>query len=105
MQAIATGAEFASYSARDKELMAEEQALEAQIGGLNSRQAVMGRPAPDIPGIFSQASEYLTMLIGSVKLTPDPDAEDGHDVDVATGLAALRSVAGLSCMPRLAERR
>ena len=51
MQAIETRAEFASYSARDKELMPEEQALEAQIGRLNSRQAADGRPAPDIPAI------------------------------------------------------
>lgn len=36
------------------------------------------------------------MLIGSVKLTPDPGAEDGLTVDVATDLAALRSAAGLS---------
>ncbi|KKK65260.1 hypothetical protein LCGC14_2975920 [marine sediment metagenome] len=105
MQAIATGAEFASYSARDKKPKAEEQALEAQIGGLNSRQAAKGRPAPDIPAIFSQASEYPTMLIGSVKLTSDPAAEDGLTGEVTTDLTALRSVAGLSCLPPLAARR
>jgi len=113
MQAIEAGADFAAYSARDKELKAEEEALEAQIGGLKSRQAAKGRPAPDIPAIFAQAideleallgspdtvaqaSEYLSMLIGSVMLTPDPEAEDGLDVAVATDLAALRSAAGMS---------
>ena len=113
MKAIESGADFAAYSARDQELKAEEDALATQVGELTSRQAAKGRPAPDIPAIFSQAideleallgspdtvaqaSEYLSMLINSVKLTPDPEAEGGLAVEVDTDLAALRSAAGLS---------
>jgi len=112
MKAIEAGADFADYSARDRELKAEEEALESQMNELKSRQAAMARPAPDIPAIFAQAideleallsspdtvaqaSEYLSMLIGSVELTPDPEAEDGITVEVATDLAVLRTAASL----------
>ena len=112
MKAIEAGADFADYSARDRELKAQEAGLEAQVAELKSREAARTRPVPDIPAIFAQAiddleallgspdtvaqaSEYLSMLIGSVTLTPDPVAQDGLVVDVATDLAALRTAVGL----------
>lgn len=42
------------------------------------------------PDTVAQASEYLSMLIGNVTLTPNPGAESGLDIDVSTDLAALR---------------
>ena len=112
MKAIETGADFADYSARDKQLKAEEKALEAHIEELKTRDAAKDRPAPDIPAIFAQAiddleallgspdtvaqaSEHLSMLIGSVKLTPDVAAEDGLAIEIDTDLTALRAATGL----------
>lgn len=107
MKAIEAGADFTAYSARDKALEVGQKALATQLSDLKSRQAVRARTAPDIPAVFSQAmdeleallgtpdtvaqaSEYLSMLIGNVTLTPNPEAESGLDIDVSTDLAALQ---------------
>ena len=112
MNAIEAGADFADYSTRHKELKEQEEALEAQLTALESRQEAKSRPAPDIAAIFAQAIDQLEALLGSpdtvaqagaypstllgcVTLTPDPGAKDGLAVEVETDLKALRNGACL----------
>ncbi len=112
MTAIEHGADFAAYSARDIELIAETKALEARLADLKARQAAKARPTPDIPALFAQAvdelevllgspdtvaqaNEHLSALIRSVTLTPDPREEGGLAIDIKADLTTLRAATGI----------
>jgi site-specific DNA recombinase len=108
MRAIEKGADFADYSARDKELKAEITALEDRIAHLEAQQAEKDATPPDIPAIFEQALHDLEALLGdpdlvardndelaalvrSITLLPDPESEDGLAAEIHMDLGSLRS--------------
>ncbi|MEX1661391.1 recombinase family protein [Thioclava sp. 15-R06ZXC-3] len=108
MRAIEKGADFADYSARDKELKAEITALEDRIAYLEAQQAEKDATPPDIPAIFeaalqdleallgdpdlvARANEELATLVRSITLLPDPESKDGLAAEIHMDLGSLRS--------------
>jgi len=108
MRAIEQGADFADYSARDKELKAEITALEDRIAHLETQQAEKDATPPDIPAIFeaalqdleallgdpdlvARANEELATLVRSITLLPDPESKDGLAAEIHMDLGSLRS--------------
>ncbi|WP_295537036.1 recombinase family protein, partial [uncultured Thioclava sp.] len=108
MRAIEKGADFADYSARDKELKAEITALEDRIAHLETQQAEKDAIPPDIPAIFEAAlhdleallgdpdlvargNEELAALVRCITLLPDPESEDGLAAEIHMDLGSFRS--------------
>lgn len=108
MNAIENGADFAEYSARDKDLKAEASELEDRIAQLEAQQDRKDATPPDIPAIFeaalqdleallgdpdlvARANEELKTLIRSITLIPDPKSEDGMAAEILLDLGSLRS--------------
>ncbi|KEO54116.1 recombinase family protein [Thioclava pacifica] len=107
MKAIEQGADYADYSARDKELKAEVADLEARIMQIKAQQTKKDTAPPDIAALFeaaiqdleallgdpdlvARANEELGSLIRSITLIPDPASPDGLAAEIHMDLGNLR---------------